>query len=170
MPTQQLERLLFAQGGFCFFCKKTMLKAEASVEHLVASANGGNNNDQNCVVCCKAINMLLGSMSLKEKIQVVMNQKGQFKCPGAGQTTAPKPSPQPASATNATDSGDALALVVKNLKGRGNARPRKVKTLTNTIRSLFPKGLSQPQLDDLLHRLQTSGKIRVTGDSVTYTL
>jgi len=37
--------------------------------------------DENCVACCKAVNALLGSMSLKEKIQVVLNQQGQFKCP-----------------------------------------------------------------------------------------
>ena len=64
---------MFAQGGLCFFCKKPLAKAAASVEHLVASANGGKNNDENCVACCKAINALLGSMSLKEKVQVVLN-------------------------------------------------------------------------------------------------
>lgn len=36
-----------------------MFKAEASVEHLRASANGGGNNDENCVACCKAVNALL---------------------------------------------------------------------------------------------------------------
>lgn len=72
---------MFAQGGQCFFCKKTLPKSDASVEHLVASANGGTNKDDNCVVCCKSLNSLLGSMTLKEKIAVVLNQKGKFKCP-----------------------------------------------------------------------------------------
>jgi len=40
MPTKPLDRLMFAQGGHCFFCKKPLSKSEASVEHLVASANG----------------------------------------------------------------------------------------------------------------------------------
>lgn len=89
MPTKPLDRLMFAQGGICFFCKKPLPKSEASVEHLVASANGGSNSDENCVACCKAVNALLGSMSLKEKIQVVLNQKGQFKCPnGTGSAKA----------------------------------------------------------------------------------
>src|SRR3954471_8737843 len=81
MPTRPLDRLMFAQGGLCFFCKQPLTKADASVEHLMASANGGSNGDENCVACCKAVNALLGSMSLKAKFQVVLNQKGQFKCP-----------------------------------------------------------------------------------------
>jgi hypothetical protein len=81
MPTTSMSRLLFAQGGDCFFCKAPLPKSEASVEHLVASANGGSDHDKNCVVCCKALNALLGSMSLKEKLQVVLNQKGKFTCP-----------------------------------------------------------------------------------------
>ncbi|MGL6334488.1 HNH endonuclease [Aeromonas jandaei] len=61
---------MFVQGGLCFFCKQPLPKTEASVEHLLASANGGSNSDENCVACCKAVNRLLGSMSLKEKFQV----------------------------------------------------------------------------------------------------
>ena len=67
MPTKPLDRLMFAQGKSCFFCKALLPQSEASVEHLVASANGGGNSDENCVACCKALNALFGSMSLKEK-------------------------------------------------------------------------------------------------------
>ncbi len=81
MPTKRLERLMFVQGGNCFFCKAPLAKADASIEHLFASANGGANNEDNCVACCKSVNAILGSMSLKEKFQVVLNQKGNFKCP-----------------------------------------------------------------------------------------
>jgi hypothetical protein len=68
---------MFVQGGLCFCCKQPLPRAEASVEHLLAGANGGSSKDENCVACCKSINSLLGSMSLKEKLQVVLNQKGQ---------------------------------------------------------------------------------------------
>ena len=61
---------MFVQGGLCFFCKQPLPRAEASVEHLLAGANGGSSKDENCVACCKSINALLGSMSLKEKFQV----------------------------------------------------------------------------------------------------
>ena len=105
MPTTPLDRLMFAQGGLCFFCGQSLPKNEASVEHLVASANGGNNNDENRVACCKAVNALLGSMSLKEKIQVVLNQQGRFKCPnGTGSirsAASPKAATKSSSAANA---------------------------------------------------------------------
>jgi hypothetical protein len=166
MPTKPLDRLMFAQGGLCFFCKQPLPKSEASVEHLVASANGGSNNDENCVACCKAVNALLGSMSLKEKIQVVLNQKGQFKCPnGAG---AAKATPKPTATTKAKD--DKFSLVVANLKQRGNSKPRTLKTLSSTVASLFPKGLPEAELKSLLHQLQTTGKVIVTDNKVTYAL
>ena len=74
MPTTPLERLLFLQGGLCFFCSQPLPKSEASVEHLQAVANGGTNHDDNCVACCKAVNRVLGSMPLKAKIQMVLDQ------------------------------------------------------------------------------------------------
>lgn len=167
MPTKQLDRLMFAQGGQCFFCKQPLPKAEASVEHLYAKANGGDNNDENCVACCKAVNALLGSMSLKEKVQVVLNQKGQFKCPN-GTGTVKTTSPKPAAATKSKD--DKFSLVVANLKQRGNSKPRTLKTLSSTVASLFPKGLPEAELKSLLHQLQTSGKVIVTDNKVTYAL
>ncbi|MEQ1916655.1 MAG: HNH endonuclease [Gallionella sp.] len=188
MPTKPLDRLMFAQGGMCFFCKSPLPKSEASVEHLVASANGGSNNDENCVACCKAVNALLGSMSLKEKIQIVLNQRGQFKCPnGVGANrrvnptkivTAPKikateiapklaPKKTPASATTQEDQ---INLVIENFKQRGNSKPRKLKTLTSTLSSLFPKKLSPNELAALLQELQSSGMVTIEEGKVSYAL
>jgi hypothetical protein len=90
---KQLERILFAQGGECFFCKQPLPKEKASVEHLVALANGGRNEEDNCVVCCKQLNSLLGSKSIKAKILVVLNQRGAFICPTDSE---PLPDAQPA--------------------------------------------------------------------------
>ena len=96
MPTKPLDRLMFAQGDLCFFCGVRLPKADASVEHLVPSARAGSNSDDNCVACCKAVNGLLGSMSLKEKIRVVLNQNGRFVCPnGAGTEAAAEPAAAP---------------------------------------------------------------------------
>lgn len=81
MATKALERLMFAQGDLCFFCAKRLPRDEASVEHLVPSSRAGTNSDDNCVACCKSLNSLFGSMSLKEKIKVVLNQEGNFRCP-----------------------------------------------------------------------------------------
>ena len=78
---KQLDRLIFEQGGECFFCRKPLPKGEASIEHLVAAANGGPNHEDNCVACCKTFNAMLGSKPLKQKVQILLNQKGAFRCP-----------------------------------------------------------------------------------------
>ncbi|MGA7949963.1 MAG: HNH endonuclease [Thiobacillaceae bacterium] len=180
MPTKPLDRLMFVQGGLCFFCKQPLPKAEASVEHLFASANGGSNNDENCVACCKSVNALLGSMSLKEKFQVVLNQNGHFKCPngaGSAKATTPQKTPPtvapkatPKAPTIAKAKADKLAFVVANLKQRGNSKPRTLKTLTSTVASLYPKGLSKGELALLLQQLQSTGRVIVKENKVTYAL
>ena len=138
MPTKPLDRLMFVQGGLCFFCKQQLARAEASVEHLVAGANGGSNKDENCVACCKTINTLLGSMSLKEKFQVVLNQKGEFKCPNGNRPAiqhVERVAEHATAGSNMSPTNGNFALVVANLKNRENARPRTIKTRTSTIGS-----------------------------------
>src|SRR5687767_1224674 len=90
MPMKPLDRLLYAQGKRCFFCREPLARADASIEHLVALANEGADSDANCVACCKALNRLLGSMPLKNKIEVVLNQEGKFKCPNGHRPAAPE--------------------------------------------------------------------------------
>ena len=100
---KQLDKLLFEQGDRCFFCKKNLAKADASVEHLLAQANGGTNVDENVVACCKTLNALLGSKSLKEKIQIVLRQNGAFVCPADKAAQLPKTeqaTPKPVGAPN----------------------------------------------------------------------
>lgn len=197
MPTKPLERLMFAQGGLCYFCNDPLPKAEASVEHLVPIARAGSNSDDNCVACCKAINGLLGSMSLKEKIKVVLNQKGQFKCPnGQGQESKtcppgasppaipapatigkapvvpPKPKPAPATkkAASTPPTPETVSAVLKTLKGLGHAKPRRVRTLTSTMKSFHKIKLNDHQIVALIDHLRASGKIIVTGEQITYKL
>ena len=162
MATKPLDRLLFAQGGMCFFCKEPLPKNEASVEHLLASSRGGANSDDNCVACCKALNALLGSMSLKEKLQVVLNQRGQFACPDREKTVhAP---------TVDDVAPSALEAVVANLKARGKARPRRVATLTSTIKALAHLNLTDEQVAVIIELLKASGKITVAENQVAYAL
>jgi hypothetical protein len=151
---------MFVQGGLCFFCKQPLSKAEASVEHLFASANGGSNNDENCVACCKSVNALLGSMSLKEKFQVVLNQNGQFKCPNDKRRAKQL----------STTPQETLERVVADLKKRGKARPGSVTKLTSTINNLFQKTLNTKQLDAIIERLKADGLVVVDGTKVTYGL
>ena len=172
MPTKPLVRLMFAQGNECFFCKQPLPKAEASVEHLVASANGGSDSDDNCVACCKSVNALFGSMSLKEKFAVVLNQKGQFKCPNRASSKKAVAQANILSKPlgNAKQKESKFEQVVSNLRQRGGAKPRTVKTLASTIVSLFPNSLSKSELDALLQELVTRKIVILTGDKVSYSL
>lgn len=166
MPIKPRERLLFTQGGLCFFCKKPLAPADASVEHLVASANGGSNRDDNCVACCKSLNALLGSMSLKEKMQVVLNQKGEFKCPNGAQKTTAKA--KPAKPSLVAPVNDYYSQLLKNLKQRGNAKPRTVSRLKSMIGALFQSKISPHEVETLVQQLKSSGAITITGSAITY--
>ena len=167
---------MFAQGGLCFFCNSPLPKSEASVEHLVPSSRSGSNSDDNCVACCKAVNGLFGSMSLKEKIRVVLNQNGKFVCPnGAGKPVpTAKPEATPKQGTPApSPKVDNYAVVLADLKKRGASRPRKVDTLKNTIRAAVKnaKGsMTDAQLETLFKHLQVNGKVVVDGTKVSYSL
>jgi len=178
--TTHLDRLLFSQGGQCFFCRKPLPKAEASVEHLVASANGGTSDDGNCVACCKALNQLLGSKSIKEKLQIVLNQRGNFQCPGnvsaqttsapsaKTETTVPKPTSAIANGTTAP-----IDLVLADLKKRGASRPRKISTLTSTIKALLKqhqKSNTDTEVAGLITELQKRGKVTIDETKVAYKL
>jgi hypothetical protein len=182
--TTHLERLLFAQGHRCFFCGELLAKADASIEHLVASANGGTNADNNCVACCKTLNHLLGAGSIKEKLQIVLNQRGAFQCPARTEATVtaihgstpPLHVVPKVSSTEAHVPVDAhqLALVISDLRKRGVFRPRKVTTLTSTIRALFKqhqqKELTEADLGRLVEVLRSQGKLTITDNKVTYKL
>ncbi len=167
MQTTPIARMLFAQGGRCFFCNDVLSAAEASVEHLVATANGGANNDENCVACCKALNSLLGRMSLKEKLRVVLNQKGAFKCPNRG-VSRKSPGRLHVLASPTMASEGQLAQVRADLQKRVKARPRTLKALSSTINVLFKKQLSESEIASLLDRLQATGVISVSGTKVSY--
>lgn len=168
MPTKPLDRLMFVQGGACFFCKQPLPKAEASVEHLLASANGGDNSDENCVACCKAVNALLGSMSLKEKFQVVLNQKGHFTCPnGAGTAKVSQKSKSP---SIKKEESERLTLVIANLKQRGTAKPSTLKKLMSSISTLFPKGISDDEVTKMIEKLKSDAMISIDGTKITYSL
>ena len=173
MPTTPLQRLLFAQGEDCFFCRKKLMKAEASVEHLVALTHGGKDNDENCVACCKALNNLFGRMSLKEKLQIVLNQRGGFACPAsAPASVAQLPTPTPKQAVKKERTHvERFALVVADLQKRGNARPGTVDKLLNTIKShMASLGEPASEADKLLVELRARNFVEVEAEKVSYAL
>ena len=70
----------------------------------------------------------------------------------------------------ATSNDEKVSAIVKNLAGRGHARPRKVRTLSNTISSLFTETLSEQQLAALIKELEKRNYIIVSEGNVTYRL
>lgn len=165
---KQLERLLVLQGQRCFFCDGSIPAGEASVEHLVATANGGSNSDDNCVVCCKALNTAFGSKQYKEKLRSVLSHKGPFVCPRPLVALAHSGSGAP----ELTEPADKqVALVLQDLIRRGAHRPRKEKTLRNTVAATFQPKLADADASDLVARLQARAYVSISEDgSVGYKL
>lgn len=164
MATTQLDRLMWAQGNRCFFCEQPLPMNEASVEHLWAKANGGTKTDENCVACCKAVNALLGRMSLKEKFQAVLNQQGKFCCPNSRTTTGK--ATETARLKEAKQ--DSYALVVENLKQRGTHAPKTLKTLASTVNVLLGHSHKGASPDEVIEQMQARGVALVSGAKVTY--
>lgn len=166
MRTKPLDRLLFAQGGECFFCHQPLPREDASIEHLVAVTHGGKDNDENLVACCQALNTLFGRMSLKEKLAVVLKQQGPFHCPARRgpvvDSTAPRPTPQAAAPATA------LQVVVTGLKKRGNARPRTLDALSALVDALLEhNGFAAREAKDVLARLRSQHYIEVQDGRIT---
>ncbi len=65
---------------------------------------------------------------------------------------------------------DVIDAIVKNLIGRGQSRPRKVKTLQNTIGHLVSEKLDEKQLAALVNELQKRKLIVVNKGNIKYKL
>ena len=72
--------------------------------------------------------------------------------------------------SSATSDDEKIAAITKNLAGRGNSRPRRVKTLSNTINSLFTKKLQETELMSLVKELQRRKYIIINQEKVSYKL
>ena len=60
--------------------------------------------------------------------------------------------------------------IVSFLRKRGSARPRTIKTLGNTIKSLFANKLSEKEISDLIQLLTEKNQISVVNLKLTYKL
>lgn len=69
-----------------------------------------------------------------------------------------------------TSRSEQIDAIVKNLRQRGHSRPRKVRTLQNTINTLFTKKLEQAELDDIIDELKKRNLIVVKQNNVSYRL
>ena len=67
-------------------------------------------------------------------------------------------------------SDDKIEAITKNLAGRGSSKPRKLKTLVNTINALFAKKLEESELTDLIKKLEERKFITIDQENVSYKL
>ncbi|HSM31862.1 MAG TPA: PIN domain-containing protein [Woeseiaceae bacterium] len=71
---------------------------------------------------------------------------------------------------DSTSRDEQIDAIVKNLRQRGHSRPRKVKTLQNTINTLFTTKLDQAELDAITDELRKRNLIVVKQNNVSYRL
>ena len=72
--------------------------------------------------------------------------------------------------SNAVSTDEKLELIVDNLRGRGQSKPRKEKTLANTIDSLFTKSLGEEESVGLIRELQKRKYIAISEGNISYRL
>jgi hypothetical protein len=65
---------------------------------------------------------------------------------------------------------ETIEAVIKNLLGRGQSRPRKLSTLSNTINSLLSEKLNKKEMSSFINELKNKGYITVEQDKVLYNL
>jgi hypothetical protein len=70
--------------------------------------------------------------------------------------------------SNATSTGEKIEAIVKSLAARGHSRPRKVKTLTNTINALFMKKLEEGELAEIVEQMKKQKLIVVENENISY--
>jgi hypothetical protein len=182
----KLEKLYFLQAGKCYYCKQEINIEKASVEHLLAKANGGTDNDENCVMCCKTINNMFGAMPLKEKIAILVAHGSSLSCPevkaartpikavnddkAKKQTETPKKTIKTSPTTKKTTSTttkNTFDDFLKYLHQSGKRRPKKIETLLNSINSFFSYN-SLIKSKTVLKKLVDNGIVVLVGDKVTY--
>ncbi|MEM7357926.1 MAG: PIN domain-containing protein [Pseudomonadota bacterium] len=72
---------------------------------------------------------------------------------------------------NSTSLTERLEAVVEFLSSRGNSKPRKLKTLTNSVRSLFMRRLDEKELEELMEELERRKLISMSKEgAVSYHL
>jgi hypothetical protein len=70
--------------------------------------------------------------------------------------------------SSATNIDEKVEAVIKNLISRGQSRPRKIKTLSNTINSLFADKMNENEMSSFINALKTKKYITVSGEKVSY--
>lgn len=113
-----VAKLLMLQGGKCFYCGNKLKLEDATIDHVVAKALGGDNTEANTVACCHSINHAFGSATPKEKLTAIINAGGRIECPSI---PTKKPGPKP------SESATAKPPVIKQPKVANQKAPPEIK-------------------------------------------
>ena len=70
--------------------------------------------------------------------------------------------------SNVASLEEKISAIVKSLAARGHARPRKIKTLANTINALFMKTLEESELMSLIEKLCKQQYVVIESGNVSY--
>lgn len=73
-------------------------------------------------------------------------------------------------AASSKSPSERIEIVVADLKRRGAAKPRTVKTLSSTIQAIFQKQLSDEEVTGLVNGLNKKGIVKISGTKVAYSL
>jgi hypothetical protein len=73
-------------------------------------------------------------------------------------------------AASSKSPSERIEIVVADLKRRGAAKPRTVKTLSSTIQAIFQKQLSDDEVTGLVSGLNKKGIVKISGTKVAYSL
>ena len=150
---------------------KTLQPMGGSADYVVASGNGRNALDFH-------IAFYLGDLANKDRegfFHLISKDTGfdpllaHLKSVGIRAQRSRSLSEIPILGFSALKSvEERMDAVIKNLKSRGSARPRRLKTLSSTIHALFMKKLEQSEVDVLIAALEKSGAIVVKDGKVSY--
>lgn len=163
---KQIDRLIFLQGNACFFCGKGIPKGEASIEHLVAKANGGENSDGNCAVVCKSANEALGHLTIKAKIQVVLNQRGDFVCPSkVNDEVVIEASIDPISSAD-----EQFKIFAERFRKYDKNRPKTMSALKSVTHAIFKNKLEKEEVAFVIAMLLTKGYVNQDENNLTYAM
>jgi hypothetical protein len=70
--------------------------------------------------------------------------------------------------SNTMSGDDKIKAIAKSLAARGTSRPRKVKTLSNTINALFMKKLKEIEISEIIEQMKKQKMIVVENENVSY--
>jgi len=71
---------------------------------------------------------------------------------------------------HASTLSDKLAVIIADLQKRETGKPRTVKTLSNTINSIFQKQLPEEEVSLLIRELEKKGVFTINNTEITYTI